>query len=320
MPILTSISSASPAVCTLAAHGLVTGQKLQFPVVPATGIAANTDYWVRWASANTFQLSSVNTGAQVTITIASPGVITWAGHGLSANDQLFFGTNGALPTGITASNNNVVVPTYYFVKTVLDANTFTISTTSGGSVINTSGSQSGTHIANKHIPVNTSGSGSNSVCYSYDSSISINPNWITSTSYVVNQIVNVDVLVYRCQTAHTSGTFSTDLASGYWILQPDIVIGDSMVTVRTVKLATQITLTGMQAGSDIVILEAGTSNEYVNIDQNAGTTYQFNTLKSGSIDIGVFKQGYVPFYIRNYAIPDTPMSLPVVQVVDRNYS
>jgi hypothetical protein len=77
-------------------------------------------------------------GAQtVTITIASPGVVTLAAHGLLANDSVVFATTGTLPTGITAG-------TRYFVKTVLSSGTFTISGTSGGSVINTSGSQSAT--------------------------------------------------------------------------------------------------------------------------------------------------------------------------------
>jgi hypothetical protein len=74
----------------------------------------------------------------VTITIASPGVVTYAGHGLAANAPISFSTSGALPTGLTAG-------TTYYVKTVLDANTFTVSATAGGSAINTSGSQSGTH-------------------------------------------------------------------------------------------------------------------------------------------------------------------------------
>jgi hypothetical protein len=74
----------------------------------------------------------------ITATIASPGVITYTAHGLLANAPIAFATTGALPTGIVAG-------TTYFVKTVLTANTFTISATAGGAVINTSGSQSGTH-------------------------------------------------------------------------------------------------------------------------------------------------------------------------------
>lgn len=78
--------------------------------------------------------------ATVTVTIASPGVVSHAAHGLSANDPVCFTTSGALPTGLVAS-------TVYFVKTVVDANSYTLSTTPGGTVIATTGSQSGTHTA-----------------------------------------------------------------------------------------------------------------------------------------------------------------------------
>ncbi len=79
-----------------------------------------------------------NGGANtITVTIASPGVVSFTSHGLVAGDGVVFSTTGALPTGITAG-------TRYFVKAVLSANTFTISATNGGTVINTTGSQSGT--------------------------------------------------------------------------------------------------------------------------------------------------------------------------------
>lgn len=72
-----------------------------------------------------------------TITIASPGVITKNKHGLNTNDRVSFITTGALPTGISADTY------YYIVNTTED--TFTLSATKGGTPINTSGSQSGTH-------------------------------------------------------------------------------------------------------------------------------------------------------------------------------
>jgi hypothetical protein len=76
----------------------------------------------------------------VTISIAAPGVITWAGHGLSVNDTIRFTTTGALPTGLA-------INTTYYVKQVLSANTFTVSTSAGGAAVTTSGTQSGTHTA-----------------------------------------------------------------------------------------------------------------------------------------------------------------------------
>lgn len=74
-----------------------------------------------------------------TITINSPGVITTPlAHGLFLNNTVYFTTTGALPTGLLPN-------TPYFVKTIPSATTFTLATTYGGTIINTTGTQSGTH-------------------------------------------------------------------------------------------------------------------------------------------------------------------------------
>ena len=82
----------------------------------------------------------------VTMTIASPAVITWNAHGLAANTPIVFTTTGALPTGITAG-------TVYYVLSPT-TNTFNISATAGGAAINTSGTQSGTHTATASMNYN----------------------------------------------------------------------------------------------------------------------------------------------------------------------
>lgn len=79
--------------------------------------------------------------ATVTITLASPGVITWTGHSLVAGDIVQLTTSGQLPAGLTAG-----VP-YYVVNPA--TNTFSLAQTAGGSPIATSGTQSGTHTATK---------------------------------------------------------------------------------------------------------------------------------------------------------------------------
>jgi hypothetical protein len=82
-------------------------------------------------------------GNTFAVTIASPAVITKNNHGFVAGDQVIFTTTGALPTGLTKYRR------YYVLSTGLTTNSFSVSTTSGGTAVNTSGSQSGTHfIAN----------------------------------------------------------------------------------------------------------------------------------------------------------------------------
>lgn len=75
----------------------------------------------------------------VTITIASPGVVTLNAHGLSNGDRIRLATTGALPTGLSANTD-------YFVLNAA-TNTFQLSATQGGTAINTTGTQSGTHTA-----------------------------------------------------------------------------------------------------------------------------------------------------------------------------
>ena len=87
------------------------------------------------------------TGKTVTLTIASPCVVTSTNHGLRDGTGLVFSTTGALPTGITAGT------TYYARSTA--ANTFNLYDTEAHAKdtanttgrINTSGTQSGTQTA-----------------------------------------------------------------------------------------------------------------------------------------------------------------------------
>lgn len=43
--------------------------------------------------------------------------------------------------------------------------------------------------------------------------------WVTATAYAVGDVVLQDGNCYLCATAHTSGTFATDLGAGKWTVQ-----------------------------------------------------------------------------------------------------
>jgi hypothetical protein len=87
----------------------------------------------------TVRVTNESRTATITVTIASPAVVTWTAHGLSAGDKILFRTTGALPTGMTTET------VYYVIAAGLGADVFEFSTTAGGAAVNTSGSQSGTH-------------------------------------------------------------------------------------------------------------------------------------------------------------------------------
>ncbi len=85
-----------------------------------------------------FNDAPVARSAVFSVTIAAPGVFTSTAHGLEVGDAIQLSTTGALPTGLVAA-------TTYYVKTAPTADTFTVSATSGGSAITTTGTQSGVH-------------------------------------------------------------------------------------------------------------------------------------------------------------------------------
>jgi hypothetical protein len=82
-----------------------------------------------------------------TITIATPAVVSFTAHGLTANDTVQFTTTGDLPTGLLPSTN------YYVIATGLTADAFQLSVSYAGVAINTTGSQSGVHTLIKTTPV-----------------------------------------------------------------------------------------------------------------------------------------------------------------------
>lgn len=102
---------------------------------------------------NGLVLAAMPKTAAVTITIATPGVVTWTAHGQPALTAISFTTTGALPTGLLANT------AYYIVQGAsLTANNFRLATTIANAIagvaINTSGTQSGVHtaFANYAIP------------------------------------------------------------------------------------------------------------------------------------------------------------------------
>lgn len=95
--------------------------------------------------------SGPDTSSTVTITIATPAVVTWTAHGLTLGAPVTFTTTGALPTGLTAGTPYYAVP--------INANTFNVATSVAnalaGTLVATSGTQSGTQTATSAVTLAT---------------------------------------------------------------------------------------------------------------------------------------------------------------------
>lgn len=99
-------------------------------------IAASKDKYERAFKVAYSDVAAVKSST-FTVTIATPGVVTWTAHGLANGTAVVLSTTGALPTGLVAAT------TYYVVSVA--TNTFQLAATKGGASITTSGTQSGVH-------------------------------------------------------------------------------------------------------------------------------------------------------------------------------
>ena len=81
-----------------------------------------------------------------------------------------------------------------------------------------------------------------------------------------------------------------------------------------------LSVTGLVSGSDVVIRSAGTSTILASVDGNVGTIWNYVYETPTNVDIDVILPGYVIVPFRNLLVPAANSSLPVSQLVDRNYA
>jgi hypothetical protein len=120
----------------------------------------------------------------VTVSIASPAVVSWQNHRLPVGASFQFTTDGDLPTGITADT------TYYVISAGYGQNSFEFSATSGGSAVNTSGTQDGNHTVTRTMPTYQIGIVSDGACYCIEDDNLIFVGWLP-TDEAPNAITNL---------------------------------------------------------------------------------------------------------------------------------
>jgi len=145
-PSISTTVGSSVITVTNTASNLNTNSYVYFNTpVSAGGIYISGLYAVTTGGSNTYQIDTGTNAAfsssqTATISIASPAVITVT-NAPPTGTVVKFSTTGALPTGITAGTS------YFVLNSGSSATQFNITSTIGGSAINTSGTQSGVQTA-----------------------------------------------------------------------------------------------------------------------------------------------------------------------------
>lgn len=175
--------------------------------------------------------SLVGSTSVVTMTIATPCVVSWTAHTLAANTPISFTTTGALPTGLVAG-------TVYYVLTPL-ADSFNVSATPGGAAITTTGTQSGVHTAvgsaNYAVTPGTAPTtwldmGATNRWKMFDSSLTSQTSKTDSIIVELSSPNRIDSIALMNVSARTANVTVTDTIDGVVYDRTITLISDSDIT------------------------------------------------------------------------------------------
>lgn len=172
---------------------------------------------------NSTSAVAIITAQTITMTVASPAVVTLAtANSYSVGDPIVFTTTGALPTGVTPSAT-------YYVLTVPTSMTLTFSATVGGAAINTTGSQSGTQTATNlglTASITTSGRSIKAKLIADDAGVASSYIENANVSGTHNGFATVEILRGATLVYSTpiGTTISPDSSSpNHYVVQPDAI-------------------------------------------------------------------------------------------------
>ncbi len=110
----------------------------------------------------------------------------------------------------------------------------------------------------------------------------------------------------------TSGTVTINITNG---AAPSYKTeGATVVVVASVT----VTLTNLVPGTEIRVYDTGDDSVIDGIE-SSGTSWAFSDSPANVVYMRIFHTGYYPADILDYTIPATAASIPVSQVVDRNF-
>lgn len=134
---LTVIGDTSPVDSGISSlsYGIISSNSSSLPIIPT--IIKTSNYTFTVNDSGKIIQAGATSNISVSITAASPAVVTASNHGLAINDVIYFATTGVLPTGINVSIPGTSSIPYYIISSGFGTNSFQISTSLAGSAVNT---------------------------------------------------------------------------------------------------------------------------------------------------------------------------------------
>lgn len=110
----------------------------------------------------------------------------------------------------------------------------------------------------------------------------------------------------------TVTTNTTAITSLYALTTSTAAAQDNQYPLDTNTLQ----LTGLIAGSDVVVRLSGTEVVIASVDQEPSSNWTYTYSGEQTVDIGIIKTGYYPYYLRGVSLIAQNSVLPIQQTVD----
>jgi hypothetical protein len=160
--------------------------------------------------------------------------------------------------------------------------------------------------------------GNYSLEYAIDKGDGLFSSYKTLNGANLSAEIGIDPAIgFRLSIKITTSTTNTGVITSLYVITntTDSLQGSSLHPSDTYKL----NFTGLKYGSDVVILTINTTDKLGEVQDLAAFDWEFEYENPQYVDIGIHKPGYVPLYIRAFELTANNTTLPIAQVVDRNY-
>lgn len=183
------------------------------------------------------------------------------------------------------------------------------------------------HTAFQNSPAIMAGGTATNYTYGFQIDKNDNTGWSTLTSgstattlaTALNAVTGISALNgFKLRIKITTSVTNTTAITSFYLLTSSTTTSQAYQYPLDTNT---LTLTGLVSGSDIVVKTSDTNTALANVDQNATDTYDFvyTYAPSTYVDIKIIKAGYVPYQVYDYLLSSSNSSLPIAQVIDRNY-
>jgi len=246
-------------VYTSTSRGTVTAGTYDFSDNGIELICVNgTDGWLLVFATNTLSKIKVLSNT-VTITVATPAILTSVAHGLADGDRVLLSSTGSLPSPFTGSTP------YYVIAAGLTADAFELSLTLAGTAINTGLTATSTCV----ISTNTGTGGTCTISNGTPATITKAGHGYTAGN----------VILFNTTGGLPNGLLLNTL---YYVLAPATDTFTVALTVGGTAINTTSAGTGVQS---IINLSAGTIYDIDGYDLNIGDEIKFTT--TGALPTGI---------------------------------